>query len=175
MASNVGGDVVIRVATAADAGAVRALRTALFAETDFMLWEPAEFRDSAADEARQIERLNAAPNSRFVVAMQGDEAVGFCVAAGGTVNRTRHSATLALGVRRSHWGRGIGGALLADMVGWSRSAAITRLELTVHTSNLRAIGLYLHGGFQVEGLRRKSLVVDGREVDEYLMSKVSEG
>jgi RimJ/RimL family protein N-acetyltransferase len=47
--------------------------------------------------------------------------------------------------------------------------------LTVHTSNLQALGLYLRYGFQVEGVRRHSLLVDGRYVDEYLMSRLGDG
>jgi RimJ/RimL family protein N-acetyltransferase len=34
------------------------------------------------------------------------------------------------------------------------------------------MSLYLSGGFQVEGVRRKSLLVDGVYVDEYLMSRL---
>jgi hypothetical protein len=54
-------------------------------------------------------------------------------------------------------------------------AGLHRLELTVHTSNLQALGLYLRHGFQVEGVRRHSLLVDGRYVDEYLISRLQEG
>jgi len=45
-----------------------------------------------------------------------------------------------------------------------------RVELTVHTTNQRAFELYQRHGFEVEGIRRKSLLVNGRLVDEYLMS-----
>ena len=166
-------DIAVRAGSEADAEHVLALRAAIFAETEFMLWEPAEFKDTAADEARRIERLNAAPKSRFLVAIEGAGLVGFCAAMGGPVNRLRHSATLALGVLRSHWGKGIGSALLGQVAQWSKTAGVTRLELTVHTSNLRATNLYLRCGFQIEGLRRKSLYVNGRYVDEYLMSNVS--
>jgi RimJ/RimL family protein N-acetyltransferase len=44
----------------------------------------------------------------------------------------------------------------------------------VHTTNLRAIGVYLRCGFKVEGLRRSSLLVDGEYVDEYLMAVLNE-
>ena len=164
--------IAVRDATEADAENVLALRVAIFAETEFMLWEPAEFKDSAADEAARIKRLNAASNSHFLLATEGSTLVGFCAAMGGQVNRLRHSATLALGVLRNHWGKGVGFALLKQTQAWSTSAGVARLELTVHTSNVRAVNLYLRSGFQVEGLRRKSLFVNGRYVDEYLMSNL---
>jgi hypothetical protein len=37
---------------------------------------------------------------------------------------------------------------------------------------LRALGLYLRGGFQVEGLRRRALARDDTVVDEYYMGKL---
>jgi RimJ/RimL family protein N-acetyltransferase len=57
---------------------------------------------------------------------------------------------------------------------WSREAGLRRVELTVHTTNVRAVNLYLRSGFQVEGVRRSSLLVSGKYVDEYLMSVVNE-
>jgi RimJ/RimL family protein N-acetyltransferase len=58
---------------------------------------------------------------------------------------------------------------------WSRLAGVIRVELTVHTANEPAVSLYRKFGFQVEGTRRHSLRVDGRVVDEYLMSVINAG
>jgi RimJ/RimL family protein N-acetyltransferase len=79
---------------------------------------------------------------------------------------------LALGVAKSHWGQGIASRMLDEAVAWSVQARLKRLELTVHTTNLRAIAVYLRSGFRVEGVRRCSLRIDGQYVDEYLMSLV---
>ena len=166
--------IVVRTANEADAVGLLALRQQVFAETDYMLWEPAEFKDTVADEAARIARLNTTANSHFLVAMADDQPVGFCGVMGGGVNRLRHSASLALGVLKSQWGRGVGYALLNEAVAHSAQAGITRLELTVHTTNVRAICLYLRVGFEVEGLRRRSLRVRGDYVDEYLMSRLNE-
>jgi RimJ/RimL family protein N-acetyltransferase len=160
----------VRAAVEDDAEALLALRQAVFEETEYMLWEPAEFKDSAQDERKRIARLNAGNNSRCLVAAADSGLVGFLNAMGGPVNRLRHSTTLALAVRRSHWGLGVGSALLSEALSWSRSAGLVRVELTVHTTNMRAVALYRRHGFEVEGTRRKSLLVGGRYVDEYLMS-----
>ncbi len=164
--------VFVRPATEADAAAVLAMRVAIFAETDFMLWEPAEFKDTSADEAARIKRLNASTNSRFLIATLNEAPIGFCAVMGGGVNRLKHSATLAIGVLRAHWSGGIGGALIQETNTFARQASVSRLELTVHTDNVRAVSLYLRHGFEVEGRRRQSLRVAGRYVDEYLMSKL---
>jgi L-phenylalanine/L-methionine N-acetyltransferase len=42
----------------------------------------------------------------------------------------------------------------------------------VMTDNLRAVGLYLSEGFEVEGLRRGAIVREGQVVDEYHMARL---
>jgi RimJ/RimL family protein N-acetyltransferase len=162
--------VLVREAVEGDAKELLALRQVVFEETEYMLWEPAEFRDSVEDERSRISRLNSSKNSRCLVAIADNEMVGFLNAMGGTVNRLRHATTLALGVRRSYWGQGAGSALLSSALAWSRLAGLARVELTVHTTNERAVALYRRHGFEVEGKRRKSLYVNGRYIDEFLMS-----
>jgi ribosomal protein S18 acetylase RimI-like enzyme len=164
--------VAVHPATEAEAASLLALRTQVFAETDYMLWEPSELKESVADEAARIQRLNAGANSCLLVATAAEEPVGFCSVRGGGVNRLKHSATLAIGVLQSHWSKGVGRALIDEAVARSVQAGVTRLELTVHTTNTRAISLYQRTGFEVEGLRRQSLRVRGQYVDEYLMSRL---
>jgi RimJ/RimL family protein N-acetyltransferase len=165
----------VRRATEADASALIELRHKLFAETSYMLWEPAEFTHTADHERQRIARLNSQPNSLVLLAEEGAQVVGLLSAVGGERNRLRHSATLALGVARSHWGQGIAKAMVGEAVAWSAKAGLKRLELTVHTSNLAALSVYRHCGFEVEGLRRSSLFVDGAYVDDYLMSLIHPG
>ena len=162
--------VSVRRAREHDAPGLLALRQPVFQETDFMLWEPAEFQDTEEDERKRIARLNSATNSACFIATDQAMVVGFLNAMGSPVNHLRHSSTLALGVRRSYWSQGVGSALLAEALAWSRSAGLARLELTVHTTNQRAFELYKRHGFEIEGVRRKSLLVNGKYVDEYLMS-----
>jgi GNAT superfamily N-acetyltransferase len=114
----------------ADAPARLALRRALFAETDFLLWEPAEFKNTSEDERARIARLTSEPNSLCLVAQSSSQLVGFLDAMGGQVNRQRHSTTLALAVLRAHWGSGIASGLLAEVLAWSKQVGIARVELT---------------------------------------------
>ena len=166
-------DVTIRRALESDAATLLALRTAIFQETEYMLWESGEFRDTVDEERQRIARLNGKPNSLCLVATKEVQLIGFLNAMGGQVNRLKHSTTLALGVLSAHWGKGVATAMLNEALSWSRRTGITRVELTVHTTNHRAISLYERAGFQIEGTRRCSLLVSGRYVDEYLMSVIN--
>lgn len=166
--------VLIRTAVASDAEQLVQLRRRLFAETSFMLWEPAEFTATAEDERHFIERLSSRPNSRLLVAVSDSAVVGFLAAMGGERNRLRHSALLALGVAREFWSQGIASRMLSEVIAWAVSVKLKRLELMVHTTNSKAIALYRKHGFEVEGTRRCSLLVDGEYVDEYCMSLIAE-
>jgi hypothetical protein len=50
-----------------------------------------------------------------------------------------------------------------------------RLLTQGQAGNLRALGLYLRCGFQVEGLRRQALVRGTTLIDEYYMGKLLAG
>jgi RimJ/RimL family protein N-acetyltransferase len=166
-------NVVIRRAAVSDAAQLVVLRRALFAETSFLMWEPAEFVATAVEEAAFIERLAGQTNSLLLIAFAHGRTVGFLAAIGGERNRLRHSALLALGVLRAHWSQGVASRMIDEAVSWAPGAGIKRLELTVHTAHDRAIALYQRHGFEIEGTRRSSLRVDGVYTDEYLMSLIT--
>lgn len=163
---------IIRRALETDAPALVALRRRFFEETSFMIWEPAEFKDTEDDERARIIRLSRQANSLVLVAEAETQLVGLLSATGGERNQLRHSALLSLGVAKSHWSQGIASRMMQEAIAWSLAAGLKRLELTVHTTNLRAVSLYLRHGFQVEGTSRSSLRVQGNYVDEYFMSLV---
>ena len=164
----------VRRAGESDAAAIIELRRALFTETCFMLLEPGEFQDSVEVEAKRISRLNARDNCLMLLAEEQGQPIGTLTAFGGETRRMRHRATLALGVAKAHWGKGVAAALLEYTLRWSREMRLRRIELTVHTTNDRAIAAYRRCGFQIEGVRQSSLLVDERYVDEYLMAVIND-
>lgn len=164
----------VRKAEASDAAALLELRNKIVSETAFMLWEPGEFQGSVDDEAKRIDRLNSRDNCLMIVAESGGQLIGYISTLGGETRRIRHRATIALGVAREHWSKGAATAMLDFVLRWSRERKLRRVELTVHTTNERAIAVYKRCGFQVEGVRSSSLLVDGQYVDEYLMAVIND-
>ena len=55
---------------------------------------------------------------------------------------------------------------------WAEEKKIARLELTVICENEAAKHLYLKSGFEIEGIKRKSICVDSEFLDEYYMARV---
>ena len=167
-------DFAIRDATPEDAVALISLRQAVFAQTDFMLYGPGEYSATPEEVASQLRRIAGSGHSRSLVAARSDELIGFLGVSGSSIPRLRHSASIAVGVLRQWWGRGIASSLLAEVLAWAPSAGLSRLELFVMKNNPRAIALYERAGFRVEGSRRRAYVVNHASVDDLLMARVIE-
>ena len=76
------------------------------------------------------------------------------------------------GIVQNYCGHGIGTEFFSRLGQWAKKEGIVRLELTVQCRNTAAVRLYEKCGFQIEGTKVKSMVVDGEFVDEYYMAKV---
>ncbi|MBB4953232.1 putative acetyltransferase [Agrobacterium vitis] len=87
--------------------------------------------------------------------------------------RRSHTASIGMGVHDSYHRRGIGRALLGELVAIADNwMNIKRLELTVYTDNTGAIALYESFGFEREGLHRAFAYRDGSFVDAYAMARI---
>ncbi|MDR6224982.1 RimJ/RimL family protein N-acetyltransferase [Desmospora profundinema] len=155
-----------------DAAAYLALQKRLDKETSFMLLEPGERTAGVEETAKRIQSAVEQKNRTILVAEVAGRLVGWMELIGGGVRRNRHSAYIVVGIRQTYTGQGIGTRLFTAGENWARQNGIHRLELTVMVHNRAALALYPKRGFQVEGIRRDSLLVDGRYVDEYGMSKL---
>ncbi|MFZ3320752.1 MAG: GNAT family N-acetyltransferase [Usitatibacter sp.] len=164
----------IRDVVPQDAEKLVAFRRALFAETDFLLYGAGEYLASAEDVASQIERALQVPTSRNLIAENDGGFVGFLQIVGSPVPRVRHSAHLALGVLRDFWHRGVATDLMSEALRWAPTVGLSRLELFVMTTNTRAIALYEHLGFKLEGQRQRAYIINGAAVDDHLMGYVFE-
>ena len=81
-------------------------------------------------------------------------------------------AYIVVGIRRTYQRKGIGTEFFSLLDSWAKENGIVRLELTVECENSGAKSLYEKHGFEVEGLRQKSMNVNGKLVDEYYMGKI---
>ena len=86
--------------------------------------------------------------------------------------RRRHVASLGISVADSFAGRGVGGALMAELVRLADNwLNIARLELTVFCDNAAALHLYGKFGFEIEGTHRAYALRNGVFVDSYSMAR----
>lgn len=163
---------LIREIEVDDAEAFLRLNHQLDRETEFMLLEPGERKTSLESQSRQIERIRASYNKTIFVAEKEGELIGYIAAIGGSYNRNKHCASIIVGVLQEYTGQGIGSQLFAELYEWAKKHRIHRLELTVTVHNHQASVLYHRMGFEIEGFKQKSLLIQGKFVDEYYMAKL---
>ena len=87
--------------------------------------------------------------------------------------RRSHAMWLGMAVRDDHAGRGIGSALMGELLaiadGW---LSVFRIELTVYVDNARALALYRKHGFELEGTHKAYALRDGQYVDAHFMARI---
>ena len=157
---------LIRVATAGDAAAMLEYLECVSGESDFLTFGPGEFEMTEAQEAAHLTSVYAAPDHLHIVATDGGIIVACLTFGTGRRQRVRHHGELAISVRRSHWGRGIGALLMNTLIDWARTVgSITKISLRVRTDNARGIALYREKGFVVEGTLRREIRIGGEYFD----------
>ncbi|WP_223069263.1 GNAT family N-acetyltransferase [Paenibacillus caui] len=163
---------IIRNIETEDAAQFLALTKKLDEETKFMLLEPGERTTTLKQQEERIASILASRASMIFVAEAEGNIVGYLGAFDSDENRIRHSLYIVVGILQQYGGRGIGTRLFAELDGWAVEHDIHRLELTVMAHNERAVALYKKAGFEIEGLKKHSIKVDGAYVDEYYMAKL---
>ncbi|OCX71047.1 GNAT family N-acetyltransferase [Acidithiobacillus thiooxidans] len=167
-----GEEVIIRKVKVEDAQSVLSLMYKLDRESKFMLLEPEERTTTLEQQIQIIQSYKDSQNKVMYVLTNDDKALGFVDGIGNTANRNKHCMSLVIGLVQAISGQGFGKKLLNNLEGWAIPHGYSRLELTVMQHNERAKRLYESCGFKVEGLKRNSLVIDGKYVDELYMAKL---
>ncbi|MEN1935826.1 GNAT family N-acetyltransferase [Paenibacillus sp. 102] len=163
---------MIREIQVDDAATFLQLGKQLDEETSYMLLEPGERDTTVEQQKNMLKRFIENYNSTIFVAVEEEQLVGFILANGGDVQRNTHAAAIVIGILQEYSGKGIGRALFKEVEIWARLHDVWRLELTVMAHNTRAQALYKKVGFEQEGIKKASLIVDGKNIDEYYMAKL---
>lgn len=166
---------MVRPARLDDAARLLRLMRAVDEETPYMIYGRGERGMSSDDIRHVILEAGLQRGVALLAAQVGPELVGYILAVGGGLARTRHCVRIsALGVLRAWWRRGVGRALLTGVEQWARDMGGRRLELETMAANDAARGLYESQGFVVEGRRRRAFLVAGTWMDALVLGKLLE-
>ncbi len=131
-----GEPVRLRTMTGDDVPAVMELERALFPED---AWSENMLREELGAQGRS-----------YVVAETGDALVGYA----GLRSVPPEGDVQTMAVARPVWGRGVGRALLAELLDRADRNGVTHMFLEVRDDNPRAQDLYARFGFRQIGVRR---------------------
>jgi ribosomal protein S18 acetylase RimI-like enzyme len=127
------------------------------------------------EETRKFVLSNIVEDSPQFVVLSDGNVVGWCDVIRNTKRPVySHCGTLGIGLLPEFRGRGIGRQLMQTTIDAAWRSGITRIDLTVREHNANAIALYKKLGFQIEGLQRNAVRIDGQYQNVYAMALVRE-
>lgn len=100
-----------------------------------------------------------------VVAVDGNDIVGWCDITPGAFEGLNHVGHLGMGLLPNYRGKGWGQKLLSNALASAFSGALERVDLEVFASNAQAIKLYRNAGFREEGRKRNARKLDSQYDD----------
>ena len=140
-------------------------------ETKFMMFEPDE-RPTDINIAKNRIEKSITGDDLVLVAIEDKKIIGFLSVQRGAAKRIKHTGYIVVGIREKFRGKGIGSKLFYELDNWAIENNVTRLELSVICSNNIAKHLYENNGFEVEGIKKNAMIIDGKYVDEFSMAKL---
>lgn len=141
-------------------------------KSGYMLFDPGERKVAPESFAKFIDATNEQEKSGIFVAEENGQILGYMFVQNEKPKRISHRAYIVVGIHSDSRGKGIGKALFIHMMDWAKKVHLHRLDLTVIAKNDAAIALYKKMGFEIEGVKRDSLLINNEFVDEYYMSKL---
>ena len=109
----------------------------------------------------------------FVAVESDGELLGHLAINSTSKPRLKHSASFGIAVAKTSRGKGVGRFLMEYLLSYcDEQLNFTRLELEVHANNVAALALYKSFGFEVEGTKRKAVLVEDNLIDIVIMSRV---
>ncbi len=153
-----GAEPTIRRARVEDASLLAEAERAIASVPGRLVSRPDEIDDAAF--RRTIIDLNERGRGVYLVAELGRAIVGHAFLEPLPLAATSHVVRLTIAVHEGHQRRGIGRALMNELLSFARSnPRVEKVELQVRSSNDAAIALYRSLGFVEEGRKTKRIKI----------------
>lgn len=104
------------------------------------------------------------------VALVDDHVIGWCDIIVSDRPIFQHTGTLGIGILEKYRGHGIGKALIKTALDKAKRNGLERVDLSVRGYNEQALRIYKNFGFQVEGVKKKAVRLDGTYEDVVMMA-----
>ena len=141
-------------------------------ETEFILRYPEECgKYTPEGEKALFDSLNASPNDAMLLCLVDGKVIGNCQIAWKNSIKTRHRASVAIGLMKEYWNQGIGTRMFEEMIRIAEeNENILQMELEFIEGNSRARALYEKMGFRITGVKPNAVRLrDGTLLNEYSM------
>lgn len=131
-------------------------------------------RGFSPEQTREFIQFVKSAGGVHLVALDGDDVVGWCDVTPQIYEGLTHAGRLGMGLLPKYRGQGWGTKLVTQALSIAFKAGLERIELEVFASNVGAIKLYRNFGFCEEGKKRKARKLDGMYDDIFLFGLLRE-
>ena len=138
---------LIRDAVGDDAPEVLNVFLVTHEQTDYLSSYKDETTFDAEFEKKFLNDIVDSEEKIYLVAVVDGHIVGTASVFSIGANKVKHRAKFGIAIEKDYWGVGIGQALTAACIEFSKSAGYFQLELEVVSDNMGAISLYRKMGF----------------------------
>ncbi|AJD90245.1 hypothetical protein JMA_09280 [Jeotgalibacillus malaysiensis] len=165
--------VQIRLAEQKDAENMLEIQRAVLSEEQYLLSTLEEFKQTIGGQKAWIQSKIDNEREIILVAEIEKVVVGWLVFQSSNRKRLSHTGSLGMMIDSTFRGKGIGKALLQELLNWAEhNPYIEKVSLGVLSTNINAISLYKKMGFIEEGRKVGEIKLNDKEyIDDILMYK----
>lgn len=163
-------EILYRKAQPGDGAALLEFLKAVGGESGNLSFGAEGFPATEAQEEAFLEAMQNDPGSLMLNAPEYGVIVGNASIRRHGRPRFAHRWDIAVSVRKSHWGKGIGSGLMARMIEYAKKNGAEVISLEVRSDNERAKALYRKFGFEKFGTYQKFFKIDGEYFDADYMN-----
>lgn len=167
-----GQSVIFRNPTPDDASQMLTFLKRIATDTDYLIRYPEECESTPEKEAKILSSVCQSDYDLYIAAFAENKIVGNCQISFQKRIKTKHRASVSIGILKKYQGLGLGKAMMREMVSIAREHQILQLELEYIEGNDRARNLYEAMGFFCTGERPDAIrLKDGTLLKEISMMK----
>ena len=155
--------ITIQKAAPSDAAQLLEFMKLIGGETDNLTFGGEGVPFSVEDEAAYIAAMEGSRDSVMLLAKDGDTIVGNA-SLNRMPRRMSHRGDFSVAVAKAYWNRGIGRALLEEIIAFAKNNDFEVIDLQVRSDNLSAIHLYEKYGFRKIGSHPAFFKVNGEDI-----------
>ena len=155
--------ITIQKAAPSDAAQLLEFMKLIGGETDNLTFGGEGVPFSVEDEAAYIASMEGSRDSVMLLAKDGDTIVGNA-SLNRMPRRMSHRGDFSVAVAKAYWNRGIGRALLEEIIAFAKNNDFEVIDLQVRSDNLSATHLYEKYGFRKIGSHPAFFKVNGEDI-----------
>ena len=164
-------NMVIRKATPEDAEDILDFLAVIGGESDNLSFGSEGLSITPEKEREILKNIGEDESSLFLVAIYDGKLISVGIVASQKKKRFSHNSEISISVLKEFWNRGVGRAVMEEMISFIRSLGGKRtISLTVRRDNHPAVHLYESLGFETTGILKDYFCIDNRYFDAIIMN-----